>query len=122
MARIDVTELLLDPDFVSSLVCERNATTVGSNGRASQTTTNISFIGVVTSDKGAMLQRIAAGERIEDSISIITKFGLRVGGVGYTADVVQFNGKRYTVAMINDYSHMGAGFIEATADLIPLSG
>ena len=123
MPNIDVTEVLSDPDFCTSgLVCTRAAQTVSAAGLGTLTPTTIKFTGVVTSDKGAVLERLAAGERIEDSITIHSKFRLRSGSLGYTADVVTWNGAQYTVSTVNDYSTYGVGFVAATCDLLPLSG
>lgn len=122
MALLDVSEVLNDPDFMDALVCERNAQTVGSNGRAVDTTTTTTFYGVVTSNTGSILERIAEGERIKDSITIHTQFQLIDGQTGFDADIVQWRGKRYTVTNVNDYSHFGAGFVCANCDLIPLAG
>lgn len=123
MALLDVTEVLLDPDFIDmGIVCERNVQTVGSNGRAVNTPTEIIFCGVVTSDSGDILERIQAAERIKGSITIHTKFSLNDGSVGFSADIVRWQGRRYTVSNVNDYSHFGPGFVCASCDLIPLSG
>lgn len=123
MARLDVTDILTDPDFMdSTLICERNAQTVGADGMAAVTATQLPFSGVVTSNNGDILERIATGERIKGSITIHTRFLLNDGSAGYTADIVQWRGRRYTVSSVNDYSHFGRGFIVADCDLIPFSG
>ena len=123
MARLDVSDVLLDPDFMDTgLVCERTAQTVGTNGIAVDTPTMTTFAGVVTNDSGDILQRIAEGERTKGSITIHTTFLLNDGSTGYTADVVQWRGRRYTVSNVSDYSNFGRGFVAATCDLIPLAG
>lgn len=122
MALLDVTGVLLDPAFADRLVCERNKQVVGDDGIAVNTAQTLKFSGVVTSDNGDILERIATGERIKGSITVHTRFILNDGSAGYTADVVQWRGRRYTVSSVNDYSHFGRGFIAASCDLIPLSG
>lgn len=123
MALLDVTDVVLDPDFMdTSLTYERNSVTVGSNGIATQTTVTTAFSGVVTSNTGDILERMTDGERIKGSITIHTKTVLNDGATGTTADIVQWRGRRYTVSNVNDYSHFGRGFIAANCDLIPLSG
>jgi hypothetical protein len=123
MARLDVTEILTDPDFVdTALVCERSAQSVGTDGLAVNSTKSIRFAGVVTSDQGDILERMPGVERITGSITIHSRFVLNDGSPGKTADVVQWRGRRYTVSNVNDYSHFGRGFIVATCDLIPLAG
>lgn len=124
MAQLDVTEVLLDPDFMDSgLVCKRSTQAVGDNGRAANATTSIPFAGVVTSDKGDILERLAGGERKKGSITIHTMFRLTAGsGEDSIADIVTWQGRDYTVANVNDYSHFGRGFVAASCDLLPLAG
>jgi galactose-6-phosphate isomerase len=119
---LDVADVLLDPDFCdSSLQCLRNSEIVV-RGRSQITTTTIPFVGVVTSDRGDLLNRDAAAERIGGSISVITKFSLRAAGVDIAADIVVWGSRQYTVQTVNDYTTYGAGFKEALCDLKPLAG
>ena len=124
MALLDVTEVLIDPDFMDmGLVCKRSNQSIGDNGRATNAVTSTPFGGVVTSDKGDILERIAGGERKKGSITIHTMFRLTAGaGEDITADVVTWQGRDYTVANVNDYSHFGRGFVAASCDLLPLAG
>lgn len=123
MAGIDVSEVLLDSDFLDSLVCVRSTQTINSLGRAVNTSTSIPFSGVVTSDGGDVVSRIEGGERVRGDILVHTMFRLSdSGGTGKSADVVQWQGKSYTVAKVNDYSHFGSGFVCASCDMINISG
>lgn len=123
MAQLDVTDVLLDPDFMDTgLACKRQVVEVGDNGRTASTETNIAFAGVVTSDKGDILERLAGGERKKGSITIHTVFQLTAGEGDTTADIVTWRGKTYTVSNVNDYGHFGRGFVCATCDLLPLAG
>ena len=123
MARLDVTEILTDPDFVdTTLVCERATQTIGTNGIAVNTAQLLKFAGVVTSDQGDILERLEGVERIKGSITIHSRFRLKDGSPGQTADIIRWQGRRYTVSNVNDYSHFGRGFIVASCDLIPLQG
>ena len=123
MARLDVSDILCDPDFMdTSLVCERNAQTVGGNGMATNAVTQMPFAGVVTSDNGDILERNPDGERVKGNLTIHTRFPLDDGSAMNAADIVQWRGRRYTVTVVNDWSHFGRGFVCATCDLIPLSG
>ena len=122
MPTLDVTDLVLDPDFATTgLICIRSVEVVGEDGVAVQTPAQTPFTGVVTQGKGAKLDRLDGSSRTEDSILIHTPFVLRVSGVGYAADVVLWNGARYTVSQVNDYSTFGRGFVAATCDLQPLT-
>lgn len=122
MARIDVSDALLDPDYIDNLVCVRGEQSVGDDGIASSAQTEIPFVGVVTVKDPSSLDRTPAGERIRGAITVVTKFQLVDGADGLTADVVRFKGKSFTVAEVGDYSHYGRGFVQATCDLLPLTG
>lgn len=123
MARLDVTDILSDPDFMDTgLARERMTQTVGADGMAINAKVVRKFAGVVTSDSGNVLDRSPDGERIKGNMTIHTRFDLCDGSAGKTADVVQWQGQRYTVSNVNSYSHFGRGFIVASCDLIPFSG
>ncbi|MCY1459295.1 hypothetical protein D9M71_767610 [compost metagenome] len=107
----------------TGLVCKRSTQTVGDNGRATNVVTSTPFVGVVTSDKGDILERLAGGERKTGSITIHTIFRLTAGsGEDSIADIITWQGRDYTVANVNDYSHFGRGFVAASCDLLPLAG
>jgi galactose-6-phosphate isomerase len=123
MPFLDVSDVLLDPDFCdTSLICQRNVLITDSDGRGNIVPHTFPFAAVVTSDRGERLQRGVIGEHASTTIIVITRFGLRDAGSGYTADIVQWNGKRYTVTKTNDYSTYGIGFIESICEMIPLAG
>ncbi|MBR8123228.1 hypothetical protein KDW39_08710 [Burkholderia multivorans] len=123
MAFLDVSDVVLDPDFMDTgLICNRMTQTVDDHGRAQNSVASTPFSAVVTSDKGDILHRNADGSRIIGSITLHTMFRLLDGSVGQDADEVVWAGRTYTVVNVNDYSHFGRGFVCATCDLKPLSG
>jgi hypothetical protein len=123
MPWLDVSSVLLDPLFCdTTLLCSRQSQSVGTDGLAINTPTVTAFTGVVTNDKGDNLQRLADGSRVQGSITIHSRFALQDGRSGYDADIVTWQGRKYTVTVVQDYSTYGAGFVDATCELIPLSG
>jgi galactose-6-phosphate isomerase len=123
MPFLDTSDVLTDPDFCDiTLVCERTAVVAGTNGLGVPTRQDFPFSGVVTSDAGKILRRDPEGEHATGSILICSRFVLVDQFTGFTADKVRWNGKRYTVSKVFDYSTYGVGFTEAICDLIPLSG
>jgi galactose-6-phosphate isomerase len=116
MALLDVSDVLLDPDFADSLQFERLTTTVGDDGIATQTPKITRFSGVVTSGSGDQLRRFDAGQRVEGSIVVHCRQRLN------EADVVIWRARRFTVMSVDDYSNFGRGFVAAHCELIPLSG
>lgn len=122
MAFLDVSDILTDPDFVDKLQVERNAQSVSAAGLGSVTPAISPFYGVVTNASGEAMTRNAEGERVGGTIIIHTKFRLIAGDEVNVADVVQWQGRRYTVKAVDPYVNFGQGFSAATCDLIPLSG
>ena len=131
MPLLDVSEILLDPDFVTlGLICSRQVQMVNEDGLATNTPVIFTFSGVVTSISGEVLNRIAIGERISGKILICTRFRLMDGNSANSADIITINkcgcstadSLSYTVVQVNNYSKYGAGFVEAVCELIPLSG
>lgn len=123
MPFLDTSDVLCDPDFCdTTLTCRRTSVVANAQGIGVATSKIIPFGGVVTSDKGKILNRDPIGEHATGSILICTRFTLLDADTGYTADIVSWNGKTYTVVRVYDYSTYGVGFVEAICELIPLSG
>lgn len=121
--RIDVTELFTDPDFTNlDLICERNSQTVTGQGLAVNATRQYQFAGVVTNDAGDKLQRGTDGARVTGNINIHTRFRLSDGGATLDADNVIWQGRRYVVSNVLDWSHFGRGFVNAECTLLDLTG
>jgi galactose-6-phosphate isomerase len=116
MALLDVSDVLLDPDFADSLQVERVKKTVGTNGLAIETSRKYPISGVVTNANGDRLKRLSIGERVDGSILVHCRFVMNEG------DVITWKGRRYTVTSVDDYSNFGRGFVAATCELIPLAG
>lgn len=120
---IDVTELLTDPDFVTSnLVAISRAQAVSDAGRTENTETRTTFSGVVFPGTGNMMLRTPDGERVTGDISIVTRHLTDGIGQGRTADMVEYAGGRYIVKNTFDYSNWGRGFVMAVCDMLPVGG
>lgn len=123
MAELDVTDILMDPDFMDmGIRCVRVEQTVGNDGEPVNTETCRSFGGVVTSNSGDVLNRLPDGERISGNIIIHTPFRLTDGKDGRSADIVIWQGTRFVVSAVNSYSHFGRGFVAAICDIMPFAG
>lgn len=125
MPLLDVSEVLLDPDFMDdSLVCHRQTQTVDDDNFAHNTVQDIPFSGVVTVDRSLQAQRMMAGQNITGAILIVTSFRLTQGrrndGNGNTldADIVSYNGYDYRVTFVDPYTSYGAGFVQAHCELL----
>lgn len=122
MPLLDVSEVLLDPDFADELVCTRQTQTVGNDGLAVNATADTPFVGVVTASSGNNLVRTPDGSYIQGDLLVVTPYRLRSGAAGGDADLITWNSAQYTVTQVNDYSRYGSGFVWAVANIIPLSG
>lgn len=121
MARLDVSDVLLDPDFMDTgIVCNRTTVIVGNNGRSQETVTSTTFAGVVTTNSGLNMDRQPDGTLIKGAINIHTKFALISGNTETKADEIVWKGKTYIVSQVLDNLHYGQGFIKAICELKPL--
>lgn len=122
MPNIDVTDLMSDPDFASPVEATRAIQAVGQNGRATYTSQITYGIGVVSPANTAELLRLPEGSRTQGAITVRTVMRLSAGDPsGYPADTVAWQGATYTVRQVNDWSHFGAGYVEAVCERIPLA-
>ncbi|OYW34856.1 MAG: hypothetical protein B7Z41_00805 [Rhizobiales bacterium 12-66-7] len=124
MPLLDVSDVLSDPMFAQdagAIVLYRSTLSVGANGRGTRTTTTKVIPGVVTADTGDILDRTPDGQRIKGSITVHTTYALTDGDGNTDADEIQWNGRRYIVSAVNDYTTYGAGYVCATCDLKQVS-
>lgn len=59
------------------------------------------------------LVRQADYEHSQKTMTIVTKFRLRMSAPGYQPDIVLYRGSSYIVRNVRDYTQWGAGFVEA---------
>lgn len=109
MPFLDVSDILSDPDFADDITITRTNITI-ERGRAVKNTETIEASGVVTTDTGDILDRLPDMRRVAGTILVHTTETLVVSDGERDADIIGWNGKRYTVTDVNDYSRYGAGF------------
>lgn len=129
MPLLDVTEVLLDPDFADdSLVCRRQIQTTDDDNFPMNTPQEIPFSGVVTVDRSLEAKRMAAGQNITGAILIVTQFRLTQGsksmndGPNLDADLVVYDGGLYRVTFVDPYTRYGAGFVQAHCERVGQEG
>ncbi len=127
MADLDFSDVLSSPEFLDTISVFGAVDTIGADGRAvllSSVTTTYSAIVV---PGRADLHRLDDGSRVSAFIEIYLNGTLSIGGrragdaSERPADIVTWHGSQYVVAMVEDYSAFGEGFIKASCDLIPLN-
>ena len=125
MADLDVSDVLDDPDFWSTITVTRGVETVGSDGMGSITYGAPFTIQAVVYPAGAHLnlRRTAESDRVTGGIELITRAHLTEGNLdGTKPDKLSFQGRNYIVVTTNDWSIYGEGFFVVTAtlsDIIP---
>ena len=114
MALIDTSELMVDPDFTSTVTLIRRSSVVNSYGENVLTETPSTITAVVQGASPGTLERVPEGVRLSDLIDVYYKGELFAESPGGYADVIVWGGKRYQVYEITeDYMNHGAGFTKA---------
>ena len=118
MADLDVTELLVDPDFVEMVTVTRRDEVVSAvTGRGTLVSTVfpniVAFL--ITTDDDANVRKDDA-QSTSRVINVVTEFRLRAAGAGIQPDVITYDGANYTVKALKPHTRWGAGFLKATAE------
>lgn len=110
---LDVSDVLLDPDFALVITIRRSTVDVDGHGRTVEATENLVVRGVVTPATEEQLQRLAEADRSNETIAIYTATRLTAGDDTHGPDVVTWRDGSYLVKGVWDYSI--GGFVEALA-------
>lgn len=122
MPLLDVSELTLDPLFVETFSVIRREQGIDAKGRAVIIPTLIEgVVGSVqpkdTAIGGNIITQGAEASFRGANFNVYTSFRLRSVSKDpsdtYLPDIVVWNGDHLLVALINDYSHYGAGYMHA---------
>jgi hypothetical protein len=119
MPLLDVSSLLLDPDFAQPLTIERRTEVVGSNGRATITSQIVLpapygvILPVDTAIGGNALERGPDEQHRGAALEVITRFRLQGPSPSFQPDVIVYEGNRYVITIVNTLTKYGAGFIRA---------
>lgn len=114
MALIDVSDILLDPDFMSPVSLVHRVPTVNSKGENSLAETTVVTVGSVQPASGKTLQRLPEALRVADVSSFWVKAGIVADGTNKYPDILIFGGRRFQVQTVMDWSNWGAGWAEGT--------
>lgn len=114
MARIDVTELLSDPDFVDNVQIVSRQSSENTYGENVITESTRNLVGSVQPASGKALQRLPEALRVANVSSFWVKGEIVATADGKYPDLLVFKGKRYQVQFIFDWTNWGAGWTEGT--------
>ena len=114
MPFLDVSDIVLDPDFADTFSVIRRAQVMGTNGVATTSETTFpNIIGVVTMSSPNDLERRDDYQMMTRSITVVCKFQLQGVVTGYQPDIILWRGQRHLVKHVSPYPHFGQGFYEA---------
>ena len=123
MPSLDVSDVLLDPDFMSKgILHKRISIVVNDKGRSETKIAESKFNGVVTTNDGDKLDRHSDGTIIKGSINIHTRFVLSEGDADHQADEITWQGREYIVSQVLSNTQYGRGFVKAICILKLISG
>ncbi len=114
MSRIDVTELLTDPDFVGPIQLIDRRPRVNSRGENLLEEKTIRSIGSVQPASGKALQRLPEALRLANVSSFWFKGAIVASAPGKYSSILVFGGQRYQVQSVLDWTNWGAGWCEGT--------
>ena len=118
MPTIDVTDVLLGDDIAGqTFTVYRRKEVVNSHGRPDIVETAFQAVGSINPLGDNSLLREEMFTANNNGIEVITTFRLqstaRIGADKYQPDEILWEGSRYVVRYINDYTTFGAGFVQA---------
>lgn len=120
MPFLDVSSVLLDPDFADRFTVIRRVESVSDYGRRVLSLTNLPAVGVVTMASPDDLKRVPEGQTFDRTLSIVSKFPFFGASVGYQPDLVLWYGDLYIVVALDPYPQFGAGFSQVIVGSIDL--
>lgn len=112
MAQVDVTELLVDPDFIDDLTLINRVPQMNSRGELILTETSTPTVGSVQPASGKALNRIPEALREVNMSSFWVKAEIVASSPGKYAAILVFRGRRYQVKNVFDWMNFGEGWCE----------
>lgn len=114
MPSIDLSDVILDPDFADLVTVRREAETINGYGESTTTPTVFNNVPmVIVNQSPAEIVRKEDGTTTPRKASIVTTFRLVAQAPGYQGDQIDVDGSTLTVTEVLPFSRFGAGFCEA---------
>lgn len=114
MARIDVSELMHDPDFVDRMKVITRFPKVNSKGENKLDEQIVESVGSVQPATGKTLFKIPEAMRVANVSEFYFQGEIIATEPGKYSSIIVFKGKRYQVQTVFDWSNWGAGWSEGT--------
>ena len=114
MALIDVSELLLDPDFADDAILIKRTLSVNANGEAVISEMEIPITAVIQGVNNKDLVKLPEGARLSDAITVFYQGQLQAESQNGYSDIIVWCGRRYEVGPVTEnFMNHGAGFTKA---------
>jgi len=114
MALIDVSELIIDPDFADAFIQIKRSAAIDDKGRMTLTETPSNRTGVIQGINDDVLKRFPEAADFIEGITVWCQSQLEVESPSGYCDVVVWNGQRYLVKIIDqNFMNFGAGWTSA---------
>jgi len=111
MADIDVSELLLDPDFVNDLQLIHRTAVVSSAGKNVITElTPIDTVGSIQPANQKDILRLPEAMRLKDVRAFWIKAEILTDGSSQYPDIIKFGTKRFQVFAVEPWNNYGEGW------------
>lgn len=110
MAQIDVSELLLDPDFVDPVSLIHRTATVSAQGKTVLEETTVATIGSVQPASAKEMVRIPEALRMSDVRKFWIKAEILSDGDAQYPDIILYQGKRFQILNVETWLNYGQGW------------
>ena len=114
MALVDVSQLIVDPDFCNSFTLIKRSEVINVYGEMVLTETPSTVLGVIQDISPEMLKRAGDDAQLWDGITVWYRGKLEAQSPNGYCDVVVWNGYRYLVKLVNEqFMNFASGWTEA---------
>lgn len=111
MALLDVSDTLLDLDFVDEMQIVRRKSTVDSMGQNNVAESTFPAVGSIQPTSGKDLDRVPDTLRLSDVRTFFLKSAIRVSAeINAYPDILVFKGQRFQVISVEDWLNYGQGW------------
>lgn len=114
MALVDVSDLVIDPDFTNSFVLIKRASAINAYGEMNLIETPSNVFGVIQNINNETLKRFPEAAEFSDGIQVWYKGKLEAEAPNGYCDVVVWQGARFLVKIVTEqFMNWGAGWTSA---------
>lgn len=112
MSRVDVSDIILDSDFVGEMKIVRREARTNSRGENVNTEVCVDTFGTIQPASGKAVQRLPEALRNANYRSFWVQGKITEASEGRYTDILVFEGERYQVTLVMDWSAWGGGWSE----------